>query len=222
VGDRVEKARVHERGRIARELHDVAGQHLAGMLSLADAAVEIDIRDIGQAVELIEDMRSEGRFASASLYAALRDLDAVDHSAVERTPDIRSLPELESFWTRRGMRLVAQTRGDVDALPAAVSTGAYRVIQEALTNCAKHAPGADVAVDVVVAPTSLRATVVNGPAEAGRDSSTQGLGLGWGLGGVRDRLTLLNGVMTAAPTPESGWLVTLAIPLYGHLDQARL
>ncbi|MFJ4036897.1 sensor histidine kinase [Microbacterium sp. NPDC090007] len=217
VDERVENARVHERGRIARELHDVAGQHLAGMLSLADAAVEIEIRDTRQAVELIEDMRSEGKFASASLYAALRDLDAVDHSAVERTPDVRSLPELESYWTKRGMRLRTQVCGDVDGLPAAVSTASYRAVQEALTNCAKHAAGAAVAVDVVVTAATLRATIVNGPARVATEPSADVLSLGWGLDGLQDRLRMLNGSLTAFATPEGGWLMKFSIPLHDQL-----
>ncbi|MDT0116597.1 histidine kinase [Microbacterium sp. PRF11] len=211
---KIEHARTQERGRIARELHDVAGQHLAGMLSLADAAVEIQIRDTRQAVELIADMRSEGRFASASLYAALRDLDAVDHSSVERTPDIATLPELISYWSTRGMRLVAEVQGDADDLPAAVSTAAYRAIQEALTNSAKHAPGATNAVDVVITPGSLRATVVNGPSGAEREASGSNLGLGWGLANMKDKLALLGGRMTASATKEEGWLVTIDIPLF--------
>lgn len=211
--ERVQHARSAERGRIARELHDVAGQHLAGMLSLADAAVDIELSDVRQAAELISDIRSEGKFASAGLYAALRDLDAVDHSSDERTPDVHTLPELMDFWTKRGMRLAYRVQGDVAGLPAAVSTTAYRAVQEALTNSAKHAPGATNAVDVVITSGALRATVVNGPTTRGRGSVRSDLGLGWGLDGIRDKLSLLNGKLTASATPEGGWLVTLAIPL---------
>ncbi len=215
----LERARLRERARIAQELHDVAGQHLAGLLSLADAAVDIDVLDAAQAATLIAEMRAEGRFASASLYAALRDLRAESDARAEPTLDLRSLDDLLAYWSSRGMNVVTRVHAAVDDLPAMVSTTAYRVVQEALTNACKHAPGAAVSVDVRVSPTSIRVAVGN---EAGRTSAASDLptGLGWGLTGMAERVDLLHGSLTAGPVSTGGWAVIMEAPLTAHEPSA--
>ncbi|WP_295782405.1 histidine kinase [uncultured Microbacterium sp.] len=209
----VERAKALERARIAQELHDVAGQHLAGLLSLADAAVEIDLLDADQAATLIEEMRAEGRFASASLYAALRDLRAESGSQAEPTRDLRALDDLVAFWTDRGMSVIRRVHAPVDDLPAMVSTTAYRVVQEALTNVSKHAAGADAAIDVRVGPHAVRVSVSNTPgrtAVTGADPH----GLRWGLTGLAERVELLHGTFQAGPAPHGdGWLVVMEAPV---------
>ena len=211
----LERAKTRERARIAQELHDVAGQHLAGLLSLADAAVDIDVLGADQAAALIAEMRAEGRFASASLYAALRDLRAESDARAEPTLDLRSLDELLDYWSSRGMDVVTRVHAPVDDLPAMVSTTAYRVIQEAPTNACKHAPGAHVSVDVRVSPTSIRVAVGN---EAGRAPAASDLptGLGWGLTGMAERVDLLHGSLTAGPVSSGGWVVVMEAPLTAY------
>lgn len=210
--ERVERAREHERARIAQELHDVAGQHLAGLLSLADAAIDIETRDPERALSLLDDMRAEGRFASASLYAALRDLRAPDAAAGETTPHLASLAELVSYWNARGMTVTIDTRGDLAELPAVVSTTVYRGIQEALTNAAKHAPGAAVTVEVAFDGTWVRASVENAAPRHTRAAS-DAPGLGWGLESLAQRTDILGGTFGATATAEGGWRVTLTVPV---------
>ncbi|WP_375385420.1 sensor histidine kinase [uncultured Microbacterium sp.] len=210
--ERIEVARAQERVRIAQELHDVASQHIAGLLSLADAAIDTDIRDLARAVQLIEDMRVEGRFASASLYAALRDLRSVDGRRADRTPDLRDVPELLAYWQQRGMTLEYTTLGELSDLPAVVSTSAYRGVQEALTNAAKHALGATVRVAITTDDERLRISVENGR-PLGERSEMEGVGLGWGLDGLRERVSLLAGTVDAGATPGGGWRVTIDLPL---------
>ncbi len=209
--ERIAQARTQERLTIAQELHDVAGQHLAGLLSLADAAIEVDVRDPDRALALIEDMRLEGRYASASLYAALRDLRAVGEEHVAHTPDLAQVSDLIDYWRRRGMRVDARIGDDLDDLPAMVSTSAYRGIQESLTNAAKHAPGASVRVSVAKEDQHLYVRVENAAAD-GR-APAQGVGLGWGLDGLRERIRLLTGTVEAGPAPGGGWSVELVIPV---------
>lgn len=211
----LEHAKTLERARIAQELHDVAGQHLAGLLSLADAAVDIEALDAEQASALIAEMRAEGRFASASLYAALRDLRAENDARAEPTLDLRSLDELVQYWASRGMDVTREVDGAVDDLPAMVSTTAYRVVQEALTNACKHAAGAAVTVEVRVTDSSIRVVVANAEAPAPEVDATPD-GLGWGVAGMAERVDLLHGTFAAGPVSSGGWAVVMEAPLSVH------
>jgi signal transduction histidine kinase len=210
---RVNDARERERARIAQELHDVAGQHLAGLVTLADAAISLAPARPDEAIRLVGEVRNEGRFAAASLAGALSDLHAADAAGpAETTRDLRRAGELVEFWSQRGMPVSFDLDGAVSDLPAVVSTTAYRVLQEALTNAAKHAPGAPVTISVTVTDEELRARVVN--QAPGTDSMpVPGLDLGWGLRGMRERVELLRGTLFAGPTPTGGWDVRIAIPI---------
>jgi signal transduction histidine kinase len=209
---RIEQAREHERARIAQELHDVAGQHLAGLISLADAAISVGPARAEDMLQLVEDVRAEGRFAAASLYGALADLRAVGAAQVEATRDLMRIPDLVAYWRQRGMPVDIHTTGDLADLPAVVSTTAYRGVQEALTNAAKHAPGAHVDIDIVLDGEWLRVVVANDPSRAERPAGERVGGLGWGLDGLRNRLDLMSGSVTAGRTDEGGWKVRMRIP----------
>ncbi|MFM2720664.1 sensor histidine kinase [Microbacterium mcarthurae (nom. nud.)] len=216
----IEASRTAERGRIAQELHDVAGQHLAGLVSLCDASADLAPAHPQQALHLIDEVRAEGRYAAASLYGALGDLRAVEATAHAPTPDLRNLDELLSFWRERGMDVVATTEGDAELPPAVVSTTAYRAIQEALSNAAKHAPGAPVRVHLEIDPGRVHATVENGASRRARDSES-GLGLGWGLDNLRQRLALVDGALHAASDDADGWRVGVDIPLPRTTEAVR-
>ncbi len=209
---RVLEARERERTRIGQELHDVAGQHLAGLITLADAAMALAPQRPADALQLVEDVRNEGRFAAASLAGALSDLRANATASVETTRDLRRASELVDYWAERGMRVRLDLRGTYSDLPAVVSTSVYRALQEALTNAAKHAPGSDVAVALAASSGSVDLTVVN-TAAATSAQPLPGLDLGWGLNGMRERIGLLRGTLTAGQTDEGGWQVSLRVPL---------
>jgi len=136
---RIYAAQAVERERIAQELHDVAGQHLAGLVTLADAAVAIAPTQTDRAIGLLEEVRDEGRFAAASLAGALTDLRAAGTSVVAVSRDLRNVSSLIDYWRQRGMDVEFTASGDLDELPPVVSTTAYRALQEGLTNAAKHA-----------------------------------------------------------------------------------
>jgi signal transduction histidine kinase len=209
--ERIAKATESERARIAQELHDVAGQHLAGLITLADAALRIAPQNPEDALQLVEDVRNEGRFAAASLSGALFDLRAVDSESVEVTRDLQKLSDLVEYWRKRGMKIEWHSEGALHDLPAVVSTTAYRAAAEALTNAAKHAPGAEVKVNVVLEPEALHVSVINGvPDSAARP--VPGISLGWGLAGLRDRIELLRGTM-AATAMDGGWRVEIRMPV---------
>lgn len=208
--ERIAQARLHERTRIAQELHDVAAQHIAGLLALTDAAMTLARDEPSRALDLVADVRTEGRFASASLYGALRDLRAVDGPPAEATPDLLAAGDLIAYWRRRGIRIEWHALGDLAETPAVVSTTAYRGIQEALTNAVKHAPGAPIRVDATFDGTTLRVSIENGPVATSHEPEAPS-GLGWGLDGLRERLRLLGGTVEAGPTPGGGWRVRMEV-----------
>lgn len=216
----IEASRTAERGRIAQELHDVAGQHLAGLVSLCDASADLAPAHPQQALQLIDEVRAEGRYAAASLYGALGDLRAVEATAHTPTPDLRNLDDLVAFWRERGMDVVATTEGDAELPPAVVSTTAYRAIQEALSNAAKHAAGAPVRVHLEIDTGRVHATVENGAPGRERDPES-GLGLGWGLDNLRQRLALVDGALHAAADDAGGWRVGVEIPLPRTTEAVR-
>lgn len=215
----VEESRNAERGRIAQELHDVAGQHLAGLVSLCDASLELAPARPAQAFELIEEVRAEGRYAAASLYGALGDLRAVDTTAHTPTPGLPQIGALVDFWTERGMNVSWEADGDLGLLPVVVSTTAYRAVKEGLSNVAKHAPGAPVKVVVCVTSRRLTLSVVNGPATRRRAADGE-LGLGWGLDSLREKLALVDGMLHSSAEGAGGWRFAVQIP-FAHQGDAR-
>ena len=208
---RVDEAQRAERTRIAQELHDVAGQHLAGLIALAEAASTLVDTQPQQALALVAEVKNEGRFAAASVTGALSDLRATGTEAPQRTADLRRASELADYWDRLGMPVRLDVTGRLEDVPVVVSSTAYRSLQEALTNVAKHASRAPVTVRIDVG-SALEMSVENAaPSDAG--PSAPPVGLGWGLEGMRERALLLRGTLTAGPTAEGGWIVHLRIPL---------
>ncbi|WZH35169.1 MAG: histidine kinase [Microbacterium enclense] len=210
----VEATRNAERARIAQELHDVAGQHLAGLVSLCDASAELAPAHPQLALDLIDEVRAEGRYAAASLYGALGDLRAVDDDKIATTPDLRMLPEILTFWRERGMDVEFAGEGSLADLPAVVSTTAYRAVQEGLSNAAKHAAGATVRVVSRVTSERLHVAVENDPPKRMRADEAE-LGLHWGLDGLREKLSLVDGMLQASPDESGGWRLSVVIPLSG-------
>lgn len=215
--ERLAQAREAERARITQELHDVAAQHITGLLSLTEAAAFIAEESETDALALLAEARAEARFAAASLVSALNELRATGQARADTTPDVRRIDDLVAFWQRRDLRVSLRTSGEFDSLPAMISTTGYRIAQEALTNVAKHAAGSTAEVIVTATADELEIVVENGPAR-GATSDSRTVGLGWGLTGLRERVALLGGVLAAAPTEAGGWRVQSTIPL---TDAAR-
>lgn len=110
------------------------------------------------------------------------------------------------------MNIRLAATGPVEDLPTVVSATAYRCTQEAITNAAKHAPGTEVDVEITVGSDRVGVLIVNGSAPS-RTQPVSGLGLGWGLSGIRERIDLLRGTLVFGATPEGGWMVRFGIPV---------
>jgi len=194
-----------ERSRIARDVHDVLAHSLAGInmqLELADALI-----DTGD----LEKVREANGKAHSMVRESLKQAQWTVHALRED-----SLPLLESLTAMiesSGHRDVLTVTGTVRELPAQVTQNLLRIAQEALTNAARHAPGATLGVELTFAAASSTLVIHNGPATR---EAAAGVGSGMGLIGMRERVALLGGTITAGPVVEGpeqgGWQVEAVIP----------
>jgi signal transduction histidine kinase len=202
---RVVEAQEAERRRIARELHDDAGQSLASVLMGLRRAEESTDADEGK--QILGELRE-------TITASIRDLRAL---AVELRPTAlddfglkAALERLtETFGRRTGLRIDLQTSGLDMRLPEAVETALYRIVQESLTNVAKHA-GART-VSVVAHHHAGRAVVVI--EDDGRGFEPDGAVPGLGLVSMHDRVELLGGTVRVESAAGSGTTIAVDVPL---------
>ena len=236
--------RAAERGRLARELHDSVGHALTITTLQAAAAARLLDTDPDAARRALAAIEDTGRGAMADLDHVLGLLRA-DGSTASTAPSsassprhpARTLDDLDALLddarrTGADVRRVERPEGAPGATGAlsdasrATSREAYRVVQEALTNALRHAPGAPVTVDVATEAGVLRVEVRNPVASAPRrrPGSTlpdDGTGAapstgGRGIAGMRERARLLRGEVAAGPTPDGGtWVVRARFPLAG-------
>ncbi|MFG2759049.1 histidine kinase [Streptomyces wuyuanensis] len=211
----VERAQVVERARIARELHDVVAHRVgnivltAGALNAGDPALD---PAVARAAELI---RGEGHQALEELREVLGVLTPGRRGggpapAGSPQPDVSRLQALVDHEGRLGRRTTLRVDGHPEALPHTVQRAIHRIVQEGLTNAAKHAPGAEVGVLVQCRVDGVEVWVTNGPATGSRDGDTPPSG-GNGLIGLRERVGLLDGTFSAGPC-DGGYRIDAFIP----------
>ena len=196
------EAALVERGRIAREIHDVLGHSLSGI------AVQLDMADAlaanGREEEAVAAIRKARSLAVDSISETRRAVHALRE-------DTLPLPETLLLMAANdgvGFRLT----GEPVPVSAEVTHTVVRAAQEALTNAVKYAPGAERAMTLTFADAVLRLSVVNGPAREGARSDIAG-GTGMGLVGMRERVALLGGTLRAGPDERGGWGVELEVPV---------
>lgn len=212
---RADRAVSDERARMAREVHDVAAHHLTGMVVQAGAVEQLIGRDEDAARAATRELREQGRRTLDDLRTAvgiLRDATATSEAQV---PGVHALPELVVLARRTGP-VTLDVVGEAVALPPLADVTVHRVVQEALSNARQHAPGAPVDVTLTWSHDRVEVEVLDhGAATRGArgrtiDASTHG---GFGLLGMRERATLLDGCLDAGPTPSGGWRVLLRLPV---------
>ena len=206
-------AAAEERGRIAREMHDVVAHSLSVIVVQADGGRYVAEEHPAQAAGVLDTIGNTGRQALIEmrrLLGVLRDDDGDAGRAPQ--PGVGALPELVR-GVRDSRSNGAAVRFTVDGEPRPVDAGpslaVYRVVQEALTNVMKHA-GPRAAVDVAVHYGVEEVDVVI--EDDGRGASTLDDGAGGGLVGMRERVGAYGGTCTAGPRPGGGWRVTARVP----------
>ena len=210
--DREAAARVavaEERARIARELHDVVA-HAVSVMVLQVGAVRHKLPDsLAEDREALRGVERAGRTALAEmrrLLAAMRR----DGEEVEFTPQpgLDGLDSLLDAVGRAGLPVELHVDGDPFPLPRGIDLSAYRIVQEGLTNALKHARASDADVTVRYRPDELKIEVRdNGRGGARND------GLGHGLVGIRERVKIYGGEMTAGAVPEGGFVLSTRLPI---------
>ncbi|MET8999117.1 histidine kinase [Amycolatopsis sp. NPDC004169] len=209
-----EQARAAERRRLAGEMHDVV-THRLSLMVLHAGALGVTSADPA-ARTAAEDIRREGALALDEL----RDLVGVLRNGAEAGP--RTLSPAEPGDPAR---LVEESRsvgvptdlvvdGDPAQLSPTVARTAYRLVQEALTNVRKHAPGASATVSLRYHPGGLDVSVDSTAAALPPDPALAGSGSGAGLAGLRQRVELVGGRFDAGPRPGGGFRVGAILPAY--------
>ncbi|MEV4476161.1 histidine kinase [Nonomuraea sp. NPDC049504] len=225
-----------ERARIARELHDVVTHHVSMMVVQAEAGPVLAERDGEAAERTFDTIAGIGRQAMTEmrrLLGVLRDEDPPEEGpagegAFAPQPGLAQVPDLIDQARRAGVRAELQMDGRSWSLPAGVDLSAYRIVQEALTNVVKHAAGARVRVRVRHTDRDLHIEVHNegSPTGIGSDGGTERDGrvsngedrdgsAGQGLIGMRERVHLFGGELTAGARSGGGFAVIARLPIGG-------
>lgn len=201
-----------ERARIARELHDVVA-HAVSVMVLQIGAVRhnlpANLRDDKEALGRVE---QAGRTALAEMRRLLgamrRDGDGLE---LVPQPGLDGLESLFDEVGRSGLPVQLHIAGDPVPLPPAVDLSAYRIVQEGLTNALKHAHATRAEVTVQYGQDDVQIEV--------RDDGSGGSvsdGLGHGLVGIRERVKIYGGDMTAGAAAEGGFVLSTRLPLDAH------
>jgi signal transduction histidine kinase len=209
--ERDRRTLLEERTTIARELHDVVAHHMSVVAIQAEAApyrVENPPEELEKAFATI---RENAVAALTELRRILGVVRAEDYQAPDAPqPVLADLDNLLSNVREAGLETEKTVTGAVRELPQGVELSAYRIIQEALSNALRHAPGSTAKIEVSYVLGGLGLRIVNTPPRGPVKASP---GAGHGITGMRERVTMLNGEMTAAPTEEGGYEVTAFIPV---------
>ncbi|ARU53307.1 two-component sensor histidine kinase [Cellulosimicrobium cellulans] len=215
-------ARAAERTRIAREMHDVVAHSVSVMVALSDGAGAALDRAPDRSREALRELSRTGREALTDMQRVLGALDPGDEEPV--APDGRPEPtatDLAAVVARFRAAGVPVTATGLDVpLPddTSLRLAVVRVVQEALTNVLRHAPGTPTAEVEVRRGADVVEVEVR---DAGGTRPGAGGGTGRGILGMRERAALLGGSVEAGPRPDGGWVVHVALPWPGPRDEPR-
>ncbi|MGI5122586.1 sensor histidine kinase [Marinactinospora thermotolerans] len=219
--DRI-NAIAEERGRMARELHDVIANHLSAVAVQSTAALsmrEFDPEVVRRVLGVVRDSSVQGLAEMRRMIGVLRSDDNPDLERV--TPRLAEVERLVDTVRRAGLEVTLTETGPSVPLPVQVDAAAYRIVQESLTNALRYADPKQVEVTVerpsvaAVAEEGGRLvlTVENGLPAEGTVVERGDLGAGTGLTGMRERATLLGGTFSAGPVDGRRWRVRAVLPV---------
>jgi signal transduction histidine kinase len=218
----MDAVRAEQRAEFARDLHDFIAHHVTGIVVQAQGARFIAEQDPKRAMLALEQIEQAGAETMASMrrmVGVLRDPQARPDAPLAPVAGVAELPALlDQFSGAGGAVARLHVDGSVDDLPVEVSTSAYRVVMEGLTNIRQHAQGAR-AADVWIRRTRDWLLVRVADDGAPGRTATPRDRPGYGLVGLTERVRAVGGRITAGPGSEGGWIVDAALPLAGGVRE---
>ena len=232
--ERGRHALAEERLRIARELHDVLAHSLSVVTVQAGVGRKVGSARPAEALRALRCVEEASRGALDELRQMLCLLRSDDEPGGTRpaaagaagpalvpAPGLGDLDSLAAMVRKAGIPVHVDLTGDVAAVPPAAALTAYRIVQEALTNVVRHAPGAEAMVRVGIGPAGVRIQVT----DTGRDlwlappdlanvdgTVRNGMG-GHGIAGMRERAVIFGGTLETGPLPAGGFQVAAFLPV---------
>ncbi|HEU5421857.1 MAG TPA: histidine kinase [Streptosporangiaceae bacterium] len=212
LGEREVLAR--ERAAIARELHDVVAHHVS-MIAVRAGTAPYAIDGLpGPGAEAFGEIAQQARTALTELrvvLGVLRDPGRASEAAPQ--PGLADVPGLLARARSAGTNVTSEQAGLARPLPGSVELCGYRIVQEAVTNAGRHAPGSQVRVTLGYQQAALAVTVRNdAPAPARLAARDPVPAAGFGLTGLRERVAMLGGQITAGPDGAGGFAVSAVLP----------
>jgi len=204
-----EAAVVAERNRIARELHDVVAHHVSMIVVQAEAGPVAMERDPAAAAATFDTISAVGKQALAEMRRLLGVLKSGEDVSLAPQPGVAQLADLVAGVRAAGLDVELDVAGVPRPLPPAVDLSGYRLVQEALTNCLRHAGPARVTVQARYDDAALRLDVVDDG--LGGVDWIAGVG-GNGLVAMRERVAMVGGSLEVGPRPDGGWAVHAVLP----------
>ncbi|MFJ6213506.1 sensor histidine kinase [Streptomyces sp. NPDC092296] len=205
-----EAVRREERLLLARELHDIVAHHVTGIVLQAQAARIVSRKDpqaLDGTLTGIEQAGTDALAAMRRVVGLLRDTE--DGPGI--TPGPERLTELVRRFEGHGPAVRLNLPADAAPWPSEVTSTVYRIVQESLTNIARHAPHARLAtVDVDRDPLGITVAITDDAAPGAARHLHRG---GFGLIGMRERVEALGGTLRVGPRPDTGWSVLATLPV---------
>ena len=259
--ERVERELRTSRNALARDLHDIAGHHLSGVIVSAQAAAALRHKDPERSDQMLQTVQDSARTALADLRQVVGLLRSEDRSDSQREgqvtdgqqseltsssteataepaavtdsrmarepvllPSLEAVPRLVEESRRRQQRVGYAVNGRPCPLSPLADTAAYRMVQESLANCARHAPGAPCQVRITYQQGCVEIVVSNRrpPNAEACQAGAGSKGGGYGLSGMAERAALVGAELVTGPDPDGGWCNRLIIPVpSGSVDGSR-
>ncbi|MEU5428913.1 sensor histidine kinase [Streptomyces olivoreticuli] len=212
----VAEAVVAERLRIARELHDMVA-HSIGIIAIqagvGSRVIQTQPEEAREALRAIEATSRETLSGLRRTLVALRradpDAEASGRAPLAPSPGLADLERLAAATADAGVSVDVRRGGEQRPLPTDIDLSAYRIVQESLTNVVRHAGTGHCRVTIEYGDGELSVEIV----DDGRGAAEDGPAHGFGIVGMRERVALLHGRLSAGPRPEGGFRVAARLPL---------
>ena len=199
-----------ERDRISRELHDVIGHSISVMGIQAGAVRRVLPPELEREREMLRAVERAGRDSVGEMRRLIDLLRSPGDTPDAAPPTLARVGALVDDVRRAGLQVELELEGTLEDLPPGRALACYRIVQEALTNALKHAPGGRLHVRVARRPSEVEIEVRGAPDPLSPTTNDSG---GQGLIGMRERAAIYGGTLDAGPTSDGGFRVAANLPV---------